>query len=91
MIAATSSRDRELSDSAVARCVSTMARASLPSPSIVALKLIDMARIGMNTATAPAMPMTITSELPSRRGMFRRFMAVTASVWLMKLMRSVPA
>ena len=88
MIVATSSRVRELSVSAVARCVSTMARVSLPSPLMVALKLIDMARIGMNTPTAPAMPMTITSELPSRRGMLRRLAAVNATVWRMKLMRS---
>ncbi len=38
------------------------------------------------TPTTPAMPITMTLELPMRRGMLRRFIAVTAPIWFRTLM-----
>jgi hypothetical protein len=65
---ATSSRERSLSYSAVAIHVSTIARSGWPSLLIVDSKASDIATIGINTPTTPAIPMTITSGLPSRCG-----------------------
>src|SRR5260221_14511940 len=49
-----------------------------------------MLRVMPNTATmtptTPAMPITMTLELPRRRGILRRFIAVTAPIWFRTLM-----
>ena len=49
-----------------------------------------MAITDISTATTPATPMTMTSDVPSRCGTLRRFMAVTTPIWVIMLMGSSP-
>src|SRR5580658_720488 len=63
----------------------TIARSGRPAFLIVWLKPTAIARTETSTATTPAMPMTMTSEVPSRCGMLRRFIRVTVPIWRNRL------
>jgi hypothetical protein len=52
-----------------------MARSSRPVLEIVFMMPIDMDSTDNSTATTPAMPMTMTKDVPSRWGTLRRFIA----------------
>ena len=60
----------------------TMARVGSPLRTNVSRKPAAMARMATITPTTPAMPTTMTAELPSRDGRFFKFMSVICRIWL---------
>src|SRR3954469_6605181 len=59
-----------------------MARSGLPVAAMVRRKPADMERIETSAPTAQAMPITTTSDEPSRCGTLVRLMRVTAEIWV---------
>jgi len=57
---------------------STMTRSMRPVEASVAANPSAIASIAISTPTTPAMPATMTIEMPRRSGMVRTFIAVTA-------------
>ena len=47
---------------------------------MVRISPVDMASTDTSTATTPAMPITMTSEVLARCGRLRKFIAVTARI-----------
>src|SRR6185503_15327861 len=82
LIVATASTSRVLENSPVAPARSTIARSLLPVASTASDKLRVNPKTERITATTPAMPTTMTLELPMRCGTLRRFIAVTEAICL---------
>src|SRR5579859_5279420 len=84
------SRESVLPSSEVEPPRMTIARSARPVWSSAAEKPIAMASTEISTPTTPAMPTTMTSELPSREGMPCRLRTVTAPISLNKVIAVLP-
>src|SRR5580692_5238299 len=82
----TLSRVMELAPSYCELRLSTRARSARPVPLIVRMNPVDIDRIEIVTATTQAMPTTTTSDEPSRWGIARKPIAVTAAICLTAFM-----
>src|SRR5690349_7921737 len=82
LIVATASTSSVLENSPVAPARSTIARSALPVASTASARLRVKPNTDRITATTPAMPTTMTLELPMRCGTLRKFMAVTEAICL---------
>ena len=87
-IATRSSREIVLSASAVEPVRNTIARSSRAAFDIAFCSPVAIASTVVSTATTPAIPTQITSDVPIRCGMLRRLMPVMASVCLIEFMTS---
>lgn len=80
MMSRAESRGTALPFSAAEPLRRTMTRSSRPEFFMVLIMPVDMASTEISTATTPAIPMTMTIEVPRRCGRLRRFIAVTAPI-----------
>src|ERR1700722_8944270 len=80
-IASVSSFVRELTSSALAPLLTTIARSSRPVTCRVLTRPVDIASTEISTATTPAIPMMTTDDVPIRCGRLRIFIAETAAIW----------
>ena len=60
----------------------TIARSSRPVSEMVFMMPVAIASTDSSTPTTPAMPMTMTNEVPSRCGTLRRFIAEIDAICL---------
>src|SRR5690349_15962509 len=68
----------------------TIARSSRPECSMVSIMPVDIASTEISTATTPAMPITMTIEVPTRCGKLLKFIVVTAPICLNRFMSCLP-